>query len=235
MNVLWFSCGVSSAIAAYLCNRELDRVCYQHIDDQHPDSLRFLHDTSYLLGKKIEQRQSPYRNVEAVCRAYNIIRIPGAPAQCTKTLKQAERKKWEYENPGVHTYYWGLDCTERGRMEGIIAAMPDADHRFPLIERDLTKDDVHAMAARLHLARPAMYEMGYHNNNCIGCVRGGMGYWNKIRQDFPGVFASRARMERAIGHSCINGVYLDELAPEAGRHDPPIDIDCGIFCELNLQ
>ncbi len=37
-----------------------------------------------------------------------------------------------------------------------------------------------------------MYDLGYPNNNCIGCVKGGMGYWNKIRKDFPEVFQKRA-------------------------------------------
>ena len=37
-------------------------------------------------------------------------------------------------------------------------------------------------------ARPLMYDLGYPNNNCIGCVKGGMGYWNHIRKDFPEVF-----------------------------------------------
>lgn len=30
MNILWFSAGVSSAIAAYLCRDELDEIIYQH-------------------------------------------------------------------------------------------------------------------------------------------------------------------------------------------------------------
>lgn len=62
-----------------------------------------------------------------------------------------------------------------------------------------------------------MYDLGYHNNNCVGCVKGGMGYWNRIRIDFPEVFRKMAELEREIGHSCINGVYLDELAPGRGR------------------
>lgn len=80
--------------------------------------------------------------------------------------------------------------------------------------------------------RPAMYDLGYMNNNCIGCVKGGMGYWNKIRRDFPDVFNQRAKMERTIGATCIKGIYLDELDTEAGRHEKPIVDDCGIMCEL---
>ena len=74
--------------------------------------------------------------------------------------------------------------------------------------------------------------LGYKNNNCIGCVKGGMGYWNKIRVDFPDVFERRAVLERRIEGTCIKGVYLDELAEDRGHKQAPICEDCGIFCEL---
>lgn len=234
MNVLWFSAGVSSAIVAYLCRDELDEIIYQHIDDQHPDTLRFLHDVERLIGRKITVQQSPLKNVETACRYGNSIRIPCRPPKCSELLKKRERQRWEYEHPGRHVYYWGLDVAEQHRAERFEHGMPQFEHRFPLVERELTKADAHAIARMRELRRPVMYDMGYHNNNCVGCVAGGMGYWNRIRKDFPKVFASRARMERAIGHSCINGVYLDELDPKAGRHDPPIDMECGVYCLLNL-
>jgi len=90
------------------------------------------------------------------------------------------------------------------------------------------------MITSLGIKRPAMYNLGYQNNNCMGCVKGGMGYWNKIRKDFPGVFASRARLERNVGHSCIKGVFLDQLDPNAGRDEKPIDMSCGGMCTLAL-
>ena len=234
MNVLWFSAGVSSAIVAYLCKDELDAIIYQHIEDQHPDTLRFLHDVENLIGKEITIQQSPFRTVENACRYGKCIRIPRKPPQCSSLLKRKERQKWEYEHEGEHTYYWGLDFSERERAERFERGMPYVKHRFPLIERELTKQDVHGIAESIGLLRPMMYEMGYHNNNCIGCVAGGMGYWNRIRRDFPEVFAARAKMERDIGHSCINGVFLDELDPEAGRDDPPISTECGVYCLLNI-
>lgn len=54
----------------------------------------------------------------------------------------------------------------------------------------------------------------------------------KIRKDFPEVFEKRAKIEREIGHSCIKGVYLDELDPSRGRKQDEISEDCGIACEL---
>lgn len=113
--------------------------------------------------------------------------------------------------------------------------MSDFDHEFPLIEHGLTKADAHGIAAQLGLKRPVMYDLGYPNNNCIGCVKGGMGYWNKIRQDFPDVFERRAKEERMLGHSCIKGVFLDELEPDRGRIDKEIMEDCGISCEIAIR
>jgi len=110
--------------------------------------------------------------------------------------------------------------------------MPDVQHLFPLIDRSISKEHAHEILAASGIRRPAMYDLGYHNNNCVGCVKGGMGYWNKIRVDFPEVFAARAKMERIAGATCLNGIYLDELEPERGRHEPPIVGDCGILCEL---
>ena len=85
---------------------------------------------------------------------------------------------------------------------------------------------------------PEMYKLGYKNNNCIGCVKGGMGYWNKIRKDFPDVFNRMAKLEREknIYLISIPGkdgreiVWLDELDPSRGRYREE-HISCGILCD----
>lgn len=43
------------------------------------------------------------------------------------------------------------------------------------------------------------------------------------------------RNERDIGHSCINGVFLDELDPNRGRMSKEIMQDCGIMCYLAFE
>lgn len=73
---------------------------------------------------------------------------------------------------------------------------------------------------------------------CIGCVKGGMAYWNKIRVDFPDIFEKTAKIERKIGRSCIKNVFLDELKLDQGRGKPPLVMDCGHVgegCELQLS
>lgn len=218
-------------MACYLSN-DIDQIIYTHVEDQHPDSIRFLHDCEKILGREIQKIQSDrYTDVNDVIDKTKYIN--GAyGAACTKWLKKQVRKDWEKENPGFHTYVWGYDVNEKRRANAVIETLSDYDHEFPLIEQGLTKAECHGIADKLGLKRPIMYDLGYPNNNCIGCVKGGMGYWNKIRIDFPEVFERRAKQEREIGHSCIKGIYLDELEPDRGNMDMEVFEDCTIACQL---
>ena len=237
LKVCWMSAGVSSFIAGYLVRETVDEFIYIDIADQHPDSLRFIKDCEKALGKPIKiLRSSEYDSVEEAIRAAGVIRMVSGFAPCTAWLKKRVRKQWELEHSDYEiTYVWGFDLNEKRRAENVVDTMIEFNHEFPLIDNNLSKQDCHAIAAKLGIKRPVMYDMGYNNNNCIGCVKGGMGYWNKIRVDFPEVFESRAKLERDIGASCINGCFLDELDPSRGRMSDEIMQDCGIFCELALN
>ena len=237
LKVCWMSAGVSSFIAGYLVRETVDEFIYIDIADQHPDSLRFIKDCEKALGKPIKiLRSSEYDSVEEAIRAAGVIRMVSGFAPCTAWLKKRVRKQWELEHSDYEiTYVWGFDLNEKRRAENVVDTMIEFNHEFPLIDNNLSKQDCHAIAAKLGIKRPVMYDMGYNNNNCIGCVKGGMGYWNKIRVDFPEVFESRAKLERDIGASCINGCFLDELDPSRGKMSDEIMQDCGIFCELALN
>lgn len=228
MKIGWFSCGCSSLVATKLAAP--DKVIYIHIADQHPDTLRFLHDAEKLLKRDITILQSEdYSSVDAVL-AEGYINGPYGAA-CTLKLKKRVRQKWEKEHWDRHTYIWGFDVSEKSRAERVVESMPEFEHEFPLIEHNLTKSDCHALCNDWGIKRPAMYDLGYPNNNCIGCVKGGMGYWNKIRKDFPDVFKSRAKREREVGHSCIKGIFLDQLPREVGICNPVVP-SCSLDCAL---
>ena len=235
MTVCWLSAGVSSFVAGYLIKDEIDRFIYIDIDDQHPDSMRFIKDCETALDKPVEIIKSPYGSVERVCRGFRFINSAYG-AKCTDVLKKRVRKEWEYKNSDkMLTYVWGFDCNESKRANRLSETMIMQEHRFPLIENNLSKEDAHGICKLIGIKRPLMYDLGYNNNNCIGCVKGGMGYWNKIRIDFPEVFKSRAKLERDIGRSYIKGVYLDELDPKRGRMTDEVMQDCSIFCQLAIE
>ncbi len=236
MKVCWISAGVSSFIAGYLERYSIDKFIYIDIDDQHPDSIRFIKDCQRVLGKEIEIIKSPYGSVENAARAAGMIRnARNMFYPCTNWLKKRVRKEWEQKHCDFDiTYVWGFDCNEKNRADNLRETMIEFDHEFPLIERFLSKADAHGMCERLGVPRPAMYDLGYNNNNCIGCVKGGMGYWNKIRVDFPDVFESRGKLERDLNTSILKECYLDELDPNRGRMSDEVPMDCSILCMLNL-
>ena len=236
LTVCWLSAGMSSFIAGYLMRDKIDKYIYIHIDDQEEDSLRFIKDCEKLLGKEVEILKSPYGSVENACRAMRYIKFGKGYAHCTNVLKKRIRKEWEYKHRDYDiTYVWGFDVNEKHRAERLVETMIEFKHIFPMIERGLTKADGHGMGAMLGVKRPRMYDMGYTNNNCIGCVKGGMGYWNQIRIDFPEVFESRAKLERELDSRILKECFLDELDPNRGRMSEEIMEDCSIFCMLNLE
>lgn len=236
VKVVWISAGISSFMSGVLA-QNVDKWIYIDVADQHPDSMRFIKDCESSMDISIEiLRSDKYTDVADVCRKHRMINSPYGAA-CTGMLKKAVRKKWENDQyaKGITdlTYIWGYDVNEKRRAERIVESFPEFNHEFPLIEKGLSKEAVHGLFDRMfNFPRPKMYEMGYSNNNCVGCVKGGMGYWNKIRNDFPEVFQARAALEREIGHSCLNGVYLDELDPNAGRIENEIMTDCDILCHI---
>ena len=230
MKVAWFSAGVSSFIAAYLSKP--DRIVYIDIANQHPDSMRFVMDCQRHFDAQIEiLRDVKWGGcVDNVIRDRRYINGPSG-AQCTTLLKKRIRQEWERENlTGDDVYVFGYDVDERNRSDRLQASTVEAHLEFPLIERGITKGEAHGMCDRLGVRRPLMYDLGYPNNNCIGCVKGGKGYWNRIRRDFPEVFRRRAKQERDIGHSCIRGVFLDELKPDEGRMNTEVFPECSFMC-----
>ncbi len=234
MIVSWFSGGVSSAIATKLALEKHGKVeiIYNHIDDQHSDTLRFLKDCEKWFGVPIRITQhSQYKSVDSVCRAMAFINSPwGAP--CTRTLKKKVRAQWEQENPGQHTFVWGLDCQEGKRVLRIRKGMPSHLHEFPLIENNLTKESCHAIIELAGIKRPKLYDMKYANNNCIGCVKiTNKSYWSKIKRDFPDVYISRCKLEEDIGATILFGTNLKDIKP-GDFNKEEIYPECDMFCEI---
>ena len=246
MKVAGFSTGVSSAVAVKLVVDSLDEIIYTHIEDQHPDTIRFIDDCEKWFDKPVERIQSPYKSVEAALLGAGGKGYVNGPkgAACTRILKRRVRKEWELGQSEKLKYVWGMDIEETDRTEGLRRSMPEQEHVFPLIDRNITKEEAHRILRANGIKRPAMYDLGYQNNNCIGCVKGGMGYWNKIRQDFPDVFDRMAKMERELDAALLkrhdkdgarHRMFLDELDPNDGDHLTEAPITCGIMCEIESQ
>lgn len=237
MIICWFSAGVTSAVATKLTVDKYDDVSivYFETGNHHEDNLRFLRDCEKWYGRKIEIIQNPrFKNIEDVFRHRKFINSPyGAP--CTKYLKKEMRMKYEKEHYFTNQVF-GFEYTKREvkRAKLFSKNYPRTNAIYPLIELELDKKDCISILADAGIELPEMYKLGYSNNNCIGCVKGSMGYWNKIRIDFPKVFEDMAKLERELGCRVLTNTYLDELEPNRGYTPKPVVEDCGIFCEERI-
>lgn len=235
--IAWYSCGATSAIATMLALKQFSNVLIYRIvtGSEHPDNERFMHECEEkLFRQKIKiARSEKYTNVIDVITKKRFINSPFG-ASCTYELKKQVRYKIEDEIQGWANQIYGFDAAERKRAKRFLEQYPATKPLFPLIEHNLSKEDCLAILAKFDIQIPAMYRLGYNNNNCIGCVKGGKGYWNMIRKDFPAIFNQMSRIERQIGHSCIKDCFLDELPINSGR-SPGIIPDCSIFCALEFM
>lgn len=93
---------------------------------------------------------------------------------------------------------FGFTSEEGNRVERFHRENPDLQADMILHRKGITKAMCHQRIRDAGIELPAMYRLGYKNNNCIGCVKGGKGYWNKIRKDFPDAFDRMAKMERKL-------------------------------------
>ena len=239
--ISWWSAGVTSAVATKLAMDEFGKEnvepIYFAIDSAHPDNDRFKEECEEWYGKEITVDRAPekYKDQCDVILKDKYVNGPGG-ARCTLVLKKKVRQKIEREQK-YSAQVFGFEYTKKevNRAIRFQEQYPAAKPLFPLIEQKMNKPECLFYLERQGIKRPEMYKLGYGNNNCIGCVKGGKGYWNKIRKDFPEIFKKMAEAEREVGNSCIRNVFLDELHPDEGRNQKMIMPDCGNFCDIEFS
>ena len=242
----WFSAGCPSAVAARLAVHEYGAenvdIVNTDVGSEHPDNVRFIREVSEWIGQPIlSVKSEKYRDTWQVWEERRFLNGPYG-ALCTTELKKKIRQAIQNDY-GPQVFGYSAELKEVKRANRFRVQNPEVTLLTPLIERGLTKGDCLAMVERAGIEIPAMYQLGYKNNNCIGCVKGGMGYWNKIRVDFPDTFNRMAGLEREIGHSCITEsvedsdgvtrkhlVFLDALDPSRGDYATESDQECSLLC-----
>lgn len=233
--ICWFSCGAASAVATKLALSEGPaEIVYCYVKEEHPDNLRFKEDCQKWFGQEIKVIKNEKYNgsiFEVFEQRKYIVGVSGAP--CTRLLKKELRKF--YEKPNDRQVF-GYTIEEQDRVDRFIDANNSVNLWSILIEKGLTKQDCLAILDRANIELPAMYKLGYKNNNCIGCVKGGLGYWNKIKIDFPDQFNRMAQLEKKLNAKILKykneRIWLSDLPKDAGDYPNETSIECGIFCQL---
>lgn len=194
-----FSCGDASAIAAKEAIADYGDRCSVYYCDtfafEHPDNRRFFAEVQEWLGRPIEVlRSEDYTDIFDVFEKTRwLVGVGGA--RCTTELKKMVRITHQLPDD-LHVF--GFTSEEGHRVDRFNRENPDLQADMILHRKGITKAMCHQRIREAGIELPAMYRLGYKNNNCIGCVKGQSGYWNKIRVDFPEAFARMASMERKL-------------------------------------
>ncbi len=242
--VVWFSCGVSSAVAAKKTielygnsEKHLIRIINNPVMEEDEDNKRFLKDVEKWIGKKIEFAVNPKFKSCSCVEVWNKRKFMSSPygAPCTVELKKRARQIFENHN-NVNWNVLGFTYDEIERYKRFI--LTERTNVLPiLIDEKITKEDCFNILKKSGIEIPRIYKFGFPNANCIGCVKAtSPTYWNLVRKIYPKVFEERANQSREIGAKLVRHkgkrIFLDELPKNAkGRDLKKYDIECGIFCE----
>lgn len=202
--ICWWSGGVTSAVA---CKIAIDmfgiencRIVMIDTENEHEDTYRFKKDCSNWYGKEIETISaigSEYNSIQDVWIKHKSLNVAHG-AICSYKLKRVVREKWqESVEFDYQAFGFEFDKKEFNRALSISLNHPKAKPIFPLLMMGYDKKKCIDIIQNAGIEIPLMYKLGFKNNNCFntGCVQGGIGYWKKIKKEFPDKFESMAEME----------------------------------------
>ena len=235
--ICWWSGGITSAVACKLAidmfgsNNEC-RVIMIDTQNEDDDTYRFLKDCEAWYGIKIEMITAidnglpdrefipigrDYESIQDVWRKNKSLNV-AMGAVCSSRLKQRVRDNWQKKNEFDHQVFgFEFERKEFNRAMSIKKSHPKAKGIFPLIMMGLDKEDCIQIVTDAGITIPRTYRLGFRNNNCFktGCVQGGIGYWQKMKVDFPDKFNTMADMEHELTE--LKGEPVTMLKDQGGE------------------
>lgn len=201
--IAWWSGGADSAITCWLClnwfGKENIRVVFIDTKNEDPDTYRFKADCEKWWGIPIETIcSSKWENIEEVWEHYLSLNV-ATGAICSTELKRLVRQDFQMKNSFSYQAF-GYDVDEIDRATAMKLNYPDSKPIFPIIYELLSKGQSIKMLQKNGIEPPESYKLGYTNNNCFetGCVKGGIGYWQKIARDTPAKFDKMTSKENPL-------------------------------------
>lgn len=206
--VCWWSGGITSSVA---CKIAIDfygvdncRVIMIDTQNEHEDTYRFKADCEKWYGSEIEIITGigeKYGNIFDVWRKHKSLNT-ATGAICSTNLKRLVREKWEKNNEFDHQVF-GFEFDKKEMNRALSMTMNHGKRTkaiYPLLFLAYDKQDCIKIVEGAGLEIPEMYKLGFQNNNCFGtgCVQGGVGYWQKMKKDFPDKFDIMADMEHEL-------------------------------------
>lgn len=236
--IVWFSRGAASAIAWKIAKRKYPNciAVYCATGSEHTDSDRFQAEWCRVMNDNVLTIKSDeYSDTWDVWQKTRwLAGINGA--RCTGELKVAPRV--EFQRPDdVHVFGYTFDAPDIARAKRLRDNYFEMKIETPLIDAGLTKQAVLAMVQSAGVDIPAMYKMGFQNNNCIPCVKAtSPDYWSLVRKTHPEEFERMVKLSRELNvklcriHSKRS--FIDEI-PKDWPVTNPIVQACDFLCQMS--
>ena len=172
--------------------------------NEHEDTYRFKKDCEKWYGLNIEIITGigeKYGNIFDVWRKYKSLNTANG-AVCSTKLKRLVREKWEKTNSYKHQVF-GFEFEKKEFNRALSMKLNHGERVkaiYPLLLFGYDKKDCLKIVEDEGIEIPKMYQLGFQNNNCFstGCVQGGIGYWQKIKNEFPDKFETMAELEHEL-------------------------------------
>ena len=199
----WWSGGVTSAVA---CRLAIDifgkincRIVFIDTRNEDADTYRFKKDCEKWYGVPIESiTNERWGNINEVWDHFIGLNFAHG-AICSTELKRVVRLKFQKENPFSFQVF-GYDIKEPRRAQAFTKNYGDTNPIYPLLMLGYDKKMCLGILESKKIKPPNAYAYGFNNNNCLntGCVQGGIGYWQKMRDTFPAKFDTMAKKEHEL-------------------------------------
>ena len=262
--ICWWSGGITSAVACKLTidlyGKDRCSVVFIDTKNEDEDTYRFLLDCEKWYGLPIEiitGISERFPTIQSVWRHYKSLNT-ATGSICSSTLKRDVRLQWEKENKGgwLHQVF-GFDLDESKRAKGMSMNHKQTKAIYPLMMYGIMKKECIKIVEEAGIEIPRAYKLGYSNNNCLQtmCIKGGIGYWQKVGRDDPSKFNAMADLEHELtddkgepvtmlkDQSKGGGLVFLKPHPDypeikdisimKGREPKPLT-DCNGFCGTNL-
>lgn len=231
--ICWWSGGITSAVA---CKIAIERFGIENcqvimIDtkNEDADTYRFKKDCEKWYGLPITSITAvgtKYENIQDVwLKKLSLNTATGAI--CSTELKRWVRENWQKHNEYDYQIFgYEFDKKEMNRALGMHKNNPVAKPIFPLLMMGYDKPkclDIIENEAGIKV--PNAYYYGFKNNNCLqtGCVQGGIGYWQLMRDIKPEVFNAMAEMEHTL--TDLKGEPVTMLKDQSNEGKEKAEID----------
>lgn len=203
--ICWWSGGVTSAVACKLAidiyGKDNCQILFIDTKNEHSDTYRFMKDCQDWYGVLIGTITGigdKYKSIEDVWVKHKSLNVAKG-AVCSSELKRRVREEWQKKIDYDHQVF-GFDIDEPKRAKSMKLNHDKAKPIFPLLMYGYSKKDCINIIEEAGIEVPEMYKLGFLNNNCFGtgCVQGGIGYWQKMKREYPEKFDKMAEMEHKL-------------------------------------